>query len=126
MTSCEVIEGLDWGWDVSSQKVFGSEGGGVWRRDVSTPEVIVGRDWGWDVSSQEVLGREGRPRRRDVAAPEGVVMTADGADGTDKKNREEWRQAWRCPGRATLPALCGVSLIREIREIRGPFFAGHA
>jgi len=55
-----------------------------------------------------------------------VDMTADDVDGTDKKNREEWRQAWRCPERATLPALHGVSLIREIREIRGPFFAGHA
>ena len=57
---------------------------------------------------------------------ERVDMTADDVDGTDKKNREEWRQAWRCPERATLPALHGVSLIREIREIRGPFFAGHA
>jgi len=122
----EVIEGLDGGWDVSSQGVLVSKAWEVWRRDVSTPEVIAGVDGGWDVSSQEVLGREGRPRRRDVAAPEGVVMTADGADGTDKKNREEWRQAWCCPVQATLPALCGVSLIREIREIRGPFFAGHA
>jgi len=53
--------------------------------------------------------------------PEGVDLTVD---GTIRQSRREWRQAWRCPGRATLPALCGVSLIREIREIRGPFFAG--
>jgi len=43
--------------------------------------------------------------------------------------RESWRecrQGRRCQGRATSPALCGVSLIREIREIRGRFFADHA
>ena len=28
MTSSEVMEGLDWGWDVSSQKVLGCEGVG--------------------------------------------------------------------------------------------------
>ncbi len=60
----------------------------VWRRDVSNPEVIDGVDWGWDVSSQKVFGCEGRPRRRDVAAPEGVDLTADDADGTDRKESE--------------------------------------
>jgi len=69
MTSSEVIEGLDGGWDVSSQGVLVSKAWEVWRRDVSTPEAIAGRDGGWDVSSQEVLGREGGQRRRDVAAP---------------------------------------------------------
>jgi len=47
-------------------------------------------------------------------------LTADGADGTDKKDRGEWRQGGWCPEPATWPALCGGSLIREIR---GPFFA---
>ena len=79
---------MDGGWDVSSQGVLVSKAREVWRRDVSNPEVIEGVDRGWDVSSQEVLGCEGVPRRRDVAAPEGVDMTADDADGTDKKERE--------------------------------------
>ncbi len=55
----EVIDGVDWGWDVSSQGVLVSKAWEVWRRDVSTPEVIAGRDGGWDVSSQKVLGCEG-------------------------------------------------------------------
>ena len=36
MTSSEVMEGLDRGWDVSSQKVLGCEGGAR-RRDVAAP-----------------------------------------------------------------------------------------
>jgi hypothetical protein len=46
MTSSEVMEGLDEGWDVSSQMDRG------W--DVSSQ-----KDRGWDVSSQKVLGCEG-------------------------------------------------------------------
>ncbi len=55
MTSCEVFEGLDGGWDISSQRVLVSKAWEAWRRDVSTAEVIEGLDWGWDVSSQTVL-----------------------------------------------------------------------
>jgi len=91
---------------------------------------MEGLDGGWDVSSQEVLGCEGRPRRRDVAAPERVDLTADGADGTDMNESERMaasmalsRTSDFAPPRRTLH---GVSLIREIREIRGRFFAGHA
>ena len=32
MTSCEVIEGLDWGWDVSSQEVLAARGALATRR----------------------------------------------------------------------------------------------
>ena len=81
----EVIEGVDRGWDVSSQEVLGCEGGAR-RRDVASPEVIVGLDGGWDVSSQEVLGCEGGRRRRDVASPERVDLTADGADNKDRES----------------------------------------
>jgi len=49
------MEGLDRGWDVSSQGVLVSKAWEVWRRDVSTPEVSESLDGGWDVSSQRVL-----------------------------------------------------------------------
>jgi len=66
--------------------------------------------------------------------PEGVDLTADDADDTDKKGPEGMAPGValsRTSDFAPPPgALCGVSLIREIREIRGPFFArsrvGHA
>ena len=66
--------------------------------------------------------------------PEGVDLTADDADDTDKKGPEGMAPGValsRTSDFAPPPgALHGVSLIREIREIRGPFFArsrvGHA
>jgi len=51
-----------------------------------------------------------------------VDLTADGADDTDKKAPEGMAAEMALSGPTTLPALCGLSLIREIREIRGPFF----
>ncbi len=59
VSSPEMIEGLDGGWDVSSQGVLVSKAWEVWRRDVSRPEVIESLDRGWDVSSQKVFGCEG-------------------------------------------------------------------
>jgi len=102
----------------------------VWRGDVSRPEVIEGLDRGWDVSSQKVLGCEGAGRATGHRRPEGVDLTADGADDTDKKGPEGMAAEMALSGPTTLPALWGVPLIREIREIRGPFFGrsrvGHA
>jgi len=46
----------------------------------------------------------------------------DDADDTDKKAPEGMAAEMALSGPTTLPAQCGVSLIREIREIRGPFF----
>ena len=66
MTSSEVMEGLDEGWDVSSQMDRGwdvsSQKDRGW--DVSSQkdrgwDVSSQKDRGWDVSSQKVLGWEG-------------------------------------------------------------------
>ena len=88
----EVIEGLDGGWDVSSQEALGCEGVGGWRRDVSSPDVIEALAWGWDVSSQAALDCDGRPRRRDVSTPEvmGVWMGA----GTSRPRQLWVARAW--------------------------------
>ena len=47
--------------------------------------------------------------------PEGVDLTVD---GTIRQSRREWRQAWRCHGRATAPAA--GSPVRRLAHPRNP------
>jgi len=95
----------------------------VWRRDVASPEVIEGRGRGWDVSSQEVLGCEGGDGDG-TSPPRGGVSDRGWHDKTEPESMAAKHGAVPDERLRRPPkALCSVSLIREIREIRGPFFA---
>ncbi len=95
----------------------------MWRRDVSTPEVSESLDGGWDVSSQEVLGCEGGDGDG-TSPPRGGVSDRGWHDKTEPESMAPKHGAVPDERLRRPPkALCSVSLIREIREIRGPFFA---
>ena len=127
----EALEGLGigagTGWDVSSQRVLVSKAWVVWRRDVSNPEVIAGRDRLGRLVSERVLGCEGwavATRRR---LPEGVDLAADGADGTDKKERESVAaRIVVSPSQRLCPPCTASPSSAKSAKSAVPSLAGHA
>ena len=99
----------------------------VWRRDVSNPEVIAGRDRLGRLVSERVLGCEGwavATRRR---LPEGVDLAADGADGTDKKERESVAaRIVVSPSQRLRPPCAASPLSAKSAKSAVPSLLGHA